>query len=151
MHRRLQIVTLTSVCVALTVVLVAQTPTGSQTPAPGRPADVAAFSAALEACTAAKVATPHPFMRDFIIEHTVTKEDAGLCDYRQTMPGDMTMICALSEEGRKQLATEMRNMAEGGSMRGSTSAAPAQWMTECEIETASGQRSPVVSGRGGGS
>jgi hypothetical protein len=124
----------------------------SQTPAASSPAEIEAFSKALESCTAATAATPHPFVRTFTIEHTVGRETDGKCDYRQTMPGKMTMVCGLSAEGRRQLAAEMRTMATGGSMRGSTSAAPAQWMKECEIETASGQRSPAVSaGRGGGS
>jgi len=136
--------------VAFTAALIAQTPPATQEPKPGTPAEIEAFGTALETCTAAAVATPHPFMRSFTIEHTVTKEEAGKCDYRQTMPGNMKMICALSEDGRKGLAAEMRTMASG-SMSGSTSAAPPQWMTECEIETASGQRSPAVSGRGGGS
>jgi hypothetical protein len=117
---------------------------------PRTQAEVEAFSTALESCSAAKVATPHPFVRTFVIEHTVAGEKDGTCDYRQTMPGKMTLICALSADGRKGLAAEMKAMAGGGPMRGSTSAAPVVWMRECEIETADGTRMPAVSGRGGG-
>jgi hypothetical protein len=133
---------------AATVSVAAQTP--APTPAASTPVEIEAFAASLAACTASTLATPHPFVRAFMIEHTITKEDAGKCDYRQTMPGKMTMICGLSVEGRTLLAAEIRNMVPGGAMRGGTSAPPTQWMKECEIESPSGVRSPAVSGRGRG-
>lgn len=113
------------------------------------PAEAEAFAASLGTCTAAKAAAPHPLMPSFVIEHTIDGEKDGACAYSQTMPGKMKMICALSADGRKSLATDLRTMATGGPMKGSTSAAGPAWMTECEIEMADGKRIPAASGRGG--
>lgn len=116
----------------------------AQAPAPSTPADVAAFAAALESCTAATARTPHPLMASFTVEHTVSGEANGTCGYRQSMPGKMTMVCALSVEGRKALASDVRKMAAGESMKGSTSALQPPWARECEIELPSGARTPFV-------
>lgn len=114
------------------------------------PAEVEAFAKALEGCTAAKAATPHLLMKNFVIDHTIGTETAGKCDYRQTMPGKMNMICGFSADARKAFAAELRNMYAGGSMRGSSSSAGPAWMKECEIELPDGKRIPAASGKGGG-
>jgi hypothetical protein len=113
------------------------------------PAEVEAFAASLGSCTAAKAATPHPLMRSFVIEHTIDGEKDGACAYSQTMPGKMKMFCTLSADGRESLATDLRTLATGGPMKGSTSAAGPVWTKECEIEMPDGKRIPVASGRGG--
>lgn len=113
------------------------------------PAEVEAFAAALESCTAAKAATPHPLMRSFVIEHAIDGEKDKACAYSQTMPGKMKMFCAFSAEGRKGFAADLRTMAEGGPMKGSTAAAGPAWMKECEIEMPDGKRIPAATGRGG--
>lgn len=113
-------------------------------PTPASQADVIAFAASLEGCTAAKVATAHPLMRTFVVEHTVSGEKAGVCAYAQTMPAKMTMECGFSAAGRKAMAAELRSSVSGAPMRGGTSQAQPEWAKECEIVTASGARSPMV-------
>ena len=56
---------------------------------------------------------PHPFMRDFVIEHRIDGMEDGQCAYRQSMPGDMHMDCKLGEAGRAGLAAEFREFAAG--------------------------------------
>lgn len=112
-------------------------------------AEVEAFAASLLTCTAAKAATPHPLMGSFVIEHAIEGVKDDTCHYSQTMPGKMKMFCAFSAEGRKGFAAEMRTMAEGGPMKGSTAAAGPAWMKECEIEMPDGKRIPAAPGRGG--
>lgn len=125
---RLFVLMLGSVCVVA----------GAQAP----PADAvtAAFASSLRACTAAGHSTPHPFVRGFTSEHRIEGERDGACRYRQTMPGDMRMECALSANGREALAVDMDAMA-AGRMQGST-ASPPSWAKECEIVTADGKRMP---------
>lgn len=130
--------------VALTAVSLAQAPTPAQAPVPGTPDDVRAFAGALETCTAAKVATPHPLMKSFTIEHTVVGAKDTACLYTQTMPGKMMMECGFSATGRKAMATDLRAALEGGALRGGTSQAQPEWAKECELVTASGARSPMV-------
>ena len=116
-------------------------------PTPNSPEQVGVFADALEACRAGKVATAHPLMKSFVIEHTITGakgEKLDACGYVQTMPGKMTMECAFSLENRKLMAAELRASAAGGPMRGGTSQAQPEWAKECEIVTASGARSPMV-------
>ena len=113
------------------------------------PAEVEAFATSLGSCTAAKAATPHPLMPSFVIEHAIDGEKEGACAYSQTMPGKMKMLCALSADGRKSLAADLRTLATGGPMKGSTSAPGPAWTKECEIEMPDGKRIPVTSGRGG--
>lgn len=109
------------------------------------PADqVVAFADALDACKTGKVATAHPLMKSFVIEHTITGEKESACAYSQTMPGKMTMECRFSPANRKLMAAELRASAAGGPMRGGTSQAQPEWARECEIVTASGARSPMV-------
>src|SRR5687768_13410726 len=84
-----------------------QQPPAAPVVAPSGSAEVAAFVEALNSCTAAKAATPHPLMKSFTVEHTIAGARESGCDYRQTMPGKMMMACTLSVEGRKALATEM--------------------------------------------
>lgn len=112
-------------------------------PAPAT-VDPAAFAVALEACTAARHAAPHPFMKGFEIEHTIAGESDGTCAYSQTMPGGMRMECRLSDAGRRGLATEFREQA-AGRMSGGTGKQPA-WTAECEIVTKDGARSPMGGG-----
>ncbi len=110
----------------------------AESPAPDSAAANLAFAAALEACVEASHQSPHPFMRDFVIEHTVSGKDGELCDYRQTMPGDMHMQCRLDEAGRTGLAAEFRELAEGR-MSGGTGEQPS-WSGNCTVITSDGER-----------
>lgn len=116
----------------------------AQAPSLGTPDQIRVFADALDACKAAKVATPHPLMRNFVIEHTVIGEKGAVCAYTQTMPAKMTMECGFTASGRKLMAAEIRKTAEGGAMSGGTSQAQPEWAKECEIVTASGSRSPMA-------
>ena len=107
-------------------------------------ADPAAFADAVAACTAATRSEPHPFVKGFVIEHAITGETEGRCDYAQTMPGGMHMSCRLGEDGRAGLAQEFRDQA-AGRMSGGTSQQKA-WTTDCEIVTADGKRMPMQGG-----
>ena len=107
-------------------------------------ADVDVFAKALESCTAATVNTPHPLMKAFVVEHTITGAEKDKCGYRQTMPGRMKMICGLSTDSRKSLATDLRGMANAQSIKGSTSGVGPTWMKECEIEMPDGKRIPAT-------
>jgi hypothetical protein len=119
-------------------------PAPAQPPTPGSVEDVRTFADALESCKTGKVATAHPLMKSFVIEHTVTGDKDAACGYVQTMPGKMTMECKFSASGRKLMAAELRASVAGGPMRGGTSMAQPEWAKECEIVTASGARSPMV-------
>lgn len=131
-----------AVVVVMGAALYAQAP--AQPPVPA-PADaVRAFADALDTCTAGKVATAHPLMRSFVVEHTIAGEKDASCGYSQTMPGKMTMECKFSAAGRKAMAGELRASVAGGPMRGGTSQAQPEWAKECEIVTASGTRSPMI-------
>lgn len=127
----------------LPLALAAQDAAGPKAGDAGPEADAAtlAFAAALEACAPATHQTPHPFMRGFTIEHRITGENDGRCDYTQTMPGGMHMACRLGDAGRTALAAEFREMA-AGHMSGGTGNAPA-WTRDCEIVTADGKRTPM--------
>jgi hypothetical protein len=107
-------------------------------------ADAAAFADAVAACTPTGWRSPHPFVRGFEIEHAITGEAEGRCDYRQTMPGGMHMACRLGEAGREGLAAEFREQA-AGRMSGGTGQSPA-WTRDCEIVTADGKRMPMQGG-----
>lgn len=106
-------------------------------------AEIGAFVTALDSCTAAKAATPHPLMTSFVIQHTIVGSKETGCEYRQTMPGNMQMVCLLSVEGRKALAAELSVFAKGGTMHGSSSGPQPAWTNECEIEMPNGTRSPL--------
>lgn len=134
----------------LLLVPLAATPAlGSDPAAPSSPdapaADPAAahlaFAAALEACVPAEHRSPHPFVRDFVIEHRIGGMEDGHCAYRQSMPGNMHMECKLGEASRAGLATEFRELAEGR-MSGGTGEQPA-WTGDCEVVTADGKRMPI--------
>jgi len=109
-------------------------------PAPGE--DPAAFADSLEACEPAVLKIPHPLVRPFIITHTVQGVQDGRCRYEQTMPSDLTMECAFSEEGRKAMAGEIRKLAGDTHLHGSTKGPQPVWAKECEIVTADGKRTP---------
>ena len=104
----------------------------------------AAFADALEACTASTHSAPHPFMKGFVIRHSITGEQDGACAYSQTMPGDMRMECRLSDAGRNGLAGEFREQAQGR-MSGGTGQQPA-WTGECDIVAKDGKRTPMSGG-----
>jgi hypothetical protein len=110
---------------------------------PSSPTEIATFVDALNNCTVDRAATPHPLMRSFTVEHTITGLNADACDYRQTMPGKMAMVCALSPAGRKAIAAEISVYAKGGAMSGSTSAAKPTWWSECQLEIPDGKRQPM--------
>lgn len=97
-----------------------------------------AFAAALEACVPASHRSPHPFVRNFVIEHQISGIDGETCGYSQTMPGDMRMECKLDQPGRAGLAAEFRELAEGR-MSGGTGEQPA-WTGGCDVVTADGKR-----------
>ena len=97
-----------------------------------------AFAAALEACVPASHRSPHPFVRNFVIEHQISGIDGETCGYSQTMPGDMRMECKLDQAGRVGLAAEFRELAEGR-MSGGTGEQPA-WTGGCDVVTADGKR-----------
>ena len=97
-----------------------------------------AFAAALEACVPASHRSPHPFVRDFVIEHEISGIDGETCGYSQTMPGNMHMACKLDQPGRVGLAAEFRELAEGR-MSGGTGEQPG-WTSGCEVVTADGKR-----------
>ncbi|ODS64989.1 MAG: hypothetical protein ABS41_00880 [Arenimonas sp. SCN 70-307] len=128
-------------CLPSTFVLTALLATSAPLPASEAGAADRAFAERVAACEAASHQSPHPFMRDFAIEHAVTGETDGTCGYTQSMPGGMRMECALSEAGRDGLAAEFREMAEGR-MSGSSQEKKA-WTGECEIVTADGKRLKV--------
>ena len=125
---------------ALVVALPAGAAASSE-PTPVAIPDPAGFASALEACSLATHAGPHPFMKGFVIEHAITGTRDGTCAYSQTMPGGMRMECQLSEAGRAGLAAEFREQA-AGRMSGSTSNPPA-WTGECEIVGKDGKRTPM--------
>lgn len=138
---------MTAITLTLTLfaLLSAQSPIPA--PQPSGSAEIAAFVTALDSCAPATVATPHLLMKSFTVQHTIAgPKDAG-CDYTQTMPGNMKMVCMLSADGRKALAAEMNVYVKGGTISGSTSAAQPTWATECQIESPTGQRSPMVTPR----
>ncbi len=124
------------------LVLVSHHPTAAQ--ALSSPAEVGTFASSLETCTAASARTPHLLMPAFVVEHTVEGEKAGTCAYSQTMPGNMTMTCALSQAGRTALAAELKTMATGGSLKGGTSMTAPAWFKECEILLPNGNRIPAA-------
>lgn len=103
------------------------------------------FADSVRACEPASATMPHPMMPDFEVEHTVTGMNDGLCDYNQTMPGGMTMLCAFDDEARTAYAEELENWATTGQASGSMSGPQPAWASACEIETASGERMPVGS------
>jgi hypothetical protein len=113
------------------------------TPAPVDPA-LLAFAEKLQACTPATATQPHPLMRGFTIEHAIHGARDMRCAYIQTMPGGMRMVCAFDEASRDAFADELRQTATTGRMSGSSQAAAPGWASACEIETASGQRSPMA-------
>ena len=127
---------------ALAIAGPARTPDAETPPAQSAAADPAAanlaFAAALEACVPASHQSPHPFVRGFVIEHSISGMDDELCGYSQTMPGDMRMECKLDEPGRAGLAAEFRELAEGR-MSGGTGEQPA-WTGSCEVLTPDGKR-----------
>lgn len=135
---------LAAAVVLVSVALHAQAPPPAQPPVPGTADDVRAFADSLDTCTLGKVATAHPLMKSFVIEHTIAGEKDKSCAYSQTMPGKMTMECKFSPAGRKLMAAELRVSVAGGPMRGGTSQAQPDWAKECELVTASGTRSPMV-------
>lgn len=111
---------------------------------PSGTAEIEAFVKALDSCTPATAATPHPLMRSFTVQHTIAGAKERGCDYTQTMPGNMRMACMLSDASRKTLAAEIAVYAKGGTISGGTSSAQPTWMAECELVTADGKRQPMV-------
>lgn len=127
------------------LVLLAPVPVAGQ--ALSTPAEVSAFATSLEACAAGTARTPHLLMPTFVVEHTIEGEKGDMCAYRQTMPGNMTMTCALSEAGRAALAVELKTLADGGSFKGGTNQAVPAWFKECEILMPNGNRIPAAPAR----
>ena len=108
------------------------------------PAETQTFLTALDGCSTGKASTPHPLIPSFVVEHTVLGEKNGACDYRQTMPGKMTMVCALTPAGRRTLSADLKTMVSGGPMRGGTNAAQPEWTKECQVELPNGTRIPAA-------
>ena len=103
-----------------------------------------ALSEHLRECTPATATQPHPLMRGFTIEHAVVGAEGGRCGYTQSMPGGMRMVCAFDETVRAAFAGELRETATTGRMSGSSREAQPAWMAACEIETTTGQRTPMA-------
>lgn len=101
------------------------------------------FAESLRSCEAASATQPHPLMASFTIEHTVVGRTDDLCEYRQTMPGNMQMICAFDEAMLEAYGDELEQTASTGEMSGSTAALPV-WMSSCELEMPDGQRTPLA-------
>ena len=101
-----------------------------------------AFAGELRSCAPATAAQPHPLMRGFTIEHAVTGLHEAMCDYSQSMPGNMRMVCAFDEAARTAYADELEHTATTGAMSGSSDGKQPAWTGACEIETAAGKRLP---------
>lgn len=107
--------------------------------------ELVTFADSLASCEASAATQPHPLMPSFTIEHTVVgmREDEGGCEYRQSMPGNMQMICAFDPVMLDIFADELEQTGRTGEMAGSTESLPA-WMAACELETPDGKRTPLV-------
>src|SRR5690606_5459371 len=107
--------------------------------------DLVDFADSLASCEAATASQPHPLMPSFTIEHSVVgmRENEGRCEYRQSMPGNMQMICAFDPVMLDLFADEVEQTGRTGEMSGSTQSLPA-WMAACELETPDGKRTPLV-------
>lgn len=125
----------------LVIAIVLAIPAGAAETAPAEIADPAAFADALDGCAPSTHAAPHPFMKGFVIQHAIAGEKDGACAYSQTMPGDMRMECGLTEAGRRDLAAEFREQAQGR-MSGGTGKQPA-WTAECDVVAKNGKRTPM--------
>jgi hypothetical protein len=113
----------------------AQTTASPQSSAPTA-ASCQALPAALRGCEAITCNEPHPFVRSFTMEHRVAGPDGDRCGYTQRMPGDMSMSCRLSEEGRNEMAAQVEEMARGN-LSGGTGRQNAM-TRECEVRDSSG-------------
>lgn len=98
--------------------------------------------AAFKNCSPMTFRTEHPMVDNFTIEHEIRGIENGRCIYHQSMPSDMKMICAFTEEGRKEAAAALSQSIETGRYQGSMQEAPA-FARECEIEMANGYRVPM--------
>ena len=132
----------TKLCLSLSAVGIMVVSTGARQDL-SSPAEASAFVAALDTCSASTMRAPHPLMASFVVDHTILGEENGACGYRQTMPGKMAMVCALTPSGRKLLAADMKVMTSGGALRGGTNQPQPGWFKECEIELSSGKRVPA--------
>ena len=91
----------------------AETPAG---PAAAPQTSCAVLPEALRACAPASCGQPHFFVRNFTIEHRITGIEDGACAYKQSMPGEMSLTCQLSEAGREEIAAEMEAFQRTGEM-----------------------------------
>jgi len=132
----------TTLCLGLSAVVIVVSAVAARQDL-SSPVEAGAFVAALETCAASKMRAPHPLMASFVVDHTILGEENGACGYTQTMPGKMTMVCALTPSGRKQLAADMKVMTSGGAMRAGTSQLQPGWFKECQIELPNGNRVPA--------
>ena len=105
--------------------------------------ELAAFADQLRTCAPATAPQPHPFMKSFTIEHAITGVREGRCDYSQTMPGGMRMVCAFDDASRDAYADELERTAKTGAMSGSSKGPQPTWNKACEIETKDGKRMPM--------
>ena len=105
-----------------------------------------AFPDALRACAPSSCGQPHVFAPNFTIEHRITGIEDNACVYTQSMPGEMTMACRLSESGRDELATDMEEFQRTGELSFSFSTedpTPETAMTrECQIRDRDGNIIP---------
>lgn len=104
-------------------------------------ADAAAFAQAVQACSVARFAHPHPLLRGFSSEHAVLGQDAGGCRYTQSMPGGMRMDCVFDAAGREAFAAEFTAMAAGQFKAGGQSQG---WQQACTIVDKDGKRMPLA-------
>lgn len=78
--------------------------------------------------------------RSFEAEHRLRCDEAGLCFYTQTMPGNMTLWCRFSPEGREAYAQTIETRADGP-IRGIMA-------RECELRDSAGAIISFESARG---
>ena len=102
-----------------------------------------AFAEKVRACEVATAEQTHPLVPGFTIEHAITGGREAACDYSQSMPGDMHMICVFDASTLAAYADELEQAATTGQMAGSSSGAQPVWTSSCEIETAAGERLPL--------
>lgn len=88
------------------------------------------FVQALQSCRSSTYDQPHPLVADFTVVHTVHGKDRDRCEYSQTMPGGMRMVCMLDAEGVAALVEAQRKWLAGGPLQASSSAGFEQ---QCEF------------------
>jgi hypothetical protein len=79
-------------------------------------------------------------MRTFTIDHRVTGLEGERCGYTQSVPGDMSMTCRFTPEGRTEMAELILEM-ERGNLSGGTGQ-QSVLTRECEVRDRDGNVLP---------